>query len=148
MSVSSQRLMYALGYAGLTPFLAFTVGIWFFDNYLQALSLRGFIVYSLAILCFLAGTLWGSAMRYPGRAKLLRLVISNGIVVFEAAAVLIAQPVVCAFLLMLAYLATLWYERSSAEEEGWYLPMRARLTTVAVVLHLLFMIGIVVRNGV
>jgi hypothetical protein len=49
---------------------------------------------------------------------------------------------------MLAYLATLWYERSSAEEEGWYLPMRARLTTVAVVLHLLFMIGLVVRNGV
>lgn len=73
MTAYSRRLMYALGYAGLIPFLAFTLGIWFFDNYLQAVSLRGFIVYSLAILCFLAGTLWGSAMRYPGRAKLLRL---------------------------------------------------------------------------
>jgi hypothetical protein len=140
--------MYGLGYAGLLPFLAFTLGVWFLDNYLQALSLRGFIVYSLAILCFLAGTLWGSAMHRPNRAKLPRLVISNGIVIFAVVAVLVSQPVVCAFLLMLGQLATLWYERSSSESGGWYLQFRSRLTTVAVVLHLLFMTGLVIRNGV
>ncbi|MEP1472392.1 MAG: DUF3429 domain-containing protein [Halieaceae bacterium] len=148
MTSRSQRLMYALGYAGLTPFLAFTLGVWFLDNYLAALSLRGFIVYSLAILCFLGGTLWGSAMHRPNTAKLLRLVISNGIVVFAVIAVLVAQPVVCAFLLMLGQLATLWYERSSSEHSGWYLQLRSRLTTIAVGLHLLFMIGLVIRNGV
>ncbi len=147
MTTSSRRLMNALGFAGLTPFVLFSLGVWLLGGYLQAVSLRGFIVYSLAILCFLAGTLWGSAIHYPERGKLLRLVVSNGIVVFAAVAVLIAQPLVCAFLLMLGYLATLWYEKGSSDQEGWYLLLRSRLTSVAVVLHLLFMAGLVVRNG-
>ena len=147
MSDPSQRLMCALGYAGLSPFLAFTIGVWFLDNYLAALSLRGFILYSLAILCFLGGTLWGSAMQRSDEAKLPLLLISNGIVVFAVVAVLVSQPVVCAFLLMLGQLATLWYERSSSEQRGWYLQLRSRLTTAAVGLHLLFMSALVIRNG-
>ena len=148
MRSSSRRLMHILGFAGLSPFLFFSLGVWFLGSYMQALSLRGFIIYSLAILCFLAGTLWGSAMHYPERAKFLRLLVSNGIVIFAVVALLVAQPVVCAFLLMLGYLATLWYEKGSSDQEGWYLRLRSRLTSVAVVLHLLFMAGLVVRNGV
>ncbi|MEE4143914.1 MAG: DUF3429 domain-containing protein [Halieaceae bacterium] len=143
----ARTLMRLLGYAGLTPFIAAVYGTFFLDDYPGALARQGFLIYSLAILCFLAGTLWGSAMHYPERAKFLRLLISNGIVIFAVLGILTAQPVLAACLLMLGYMAMLWYERNSSGTRGWYPALRARLTWVAVGLHLLFISGLVVRNG-
>ncbi len=140
--------MQGLGYAGLLPFVAALVGTFFFQDYPAALSRQAFVVYSLAILCFLAGTLWGSAIHYPQRPKLLRLVISNGIVIFAVLGILTAQQVLATALLMLGYMALLWYERNSSGTAGWYPRLRARLTWTAVVLHVLFITGLIVRNGV
>jgi len=52
-----------------------------------------------------------------------------------------------ACLLMLGYMAILWYERNSRGTRGWYPDLRARITWVAVGLHLLYITGLVVRNG-
>lgn len=143
----SRTLMHLLGYAGLAPFAAAVYGTFFFNDYPGALARQTFVIYSLAILCFLAGTLWGSAMHYPEKPKILRLVISNGIVIFAVLGILTAQPVMAACLLMLGYMAILWYERNSSGTRGWYPDLRARITWVAVGLHLLYITGLVVRNG-
>lgn len=142
-----RSLMQLLGYAGLTPFIAAAVGVFLLTGYPQALAQQAFVIYSLAILCFLAGTLWGSAIHYPEKPKFLRLLISNGIVVFAVLSVLTAQQVLAAMLLMLGYISTLWYERGSSSARGWYARLRARLTWVAVGLHLVYAAAMIARNG-
>ena len=73
-----------LGYAGLLPFYGFLAGSWWLRDWPAALSVQGFVIYSLGILCFLGGTLWGRVQRFdePGTA---RLIISNGVVLFAVA---------------------------------------------------------------
>ncbi len=145
--MSSRALMHWLGYAGLLPFAFFALGTWLFDDYLQALSHQGFVVYSLVILCFLAGSLWGTSMTYDGAIKVQRLLVSNGLAVFAALSVLTAQLFVASLLLMLGHLAVLWYERNTSRQWGWYGRLRTRLTGTAVALHLVYAAGLVARNG-
>ena len=135
-----------LGFGGVLPFLLFVLGIWFLRDYLRTLSQQGFVIYSLAILCFLAGSLWGTAMQRQGADKLLRLVVSNGIVIFAALSVLTAQAVIAAGLLALGYLATLWYERSSGSRSGWYASLRLQLTLLVVALHIAYIAGLIARG--
>ncbi|MEQ9396658.1 DUF3429 domain-containing protein [Haliea sp.] len=135
-----------LGFGGVVPFLLFVLGIWFLRDYPRALSQQGFVIYSLAILCFLAGSLWGTAMQRRGADKLLRLVVSNGIVIFAALSVLTAQAVIAAGLLALGYLATLWYERSSGSRSGWYASLRLQLTLLVVALHIAYIAGLIARG--
>ena len=135
-----------LGFGGVLPFLLFVLGIWFLRDYLRTLSQQGFVIYSLAILCFLAGSLWGTAMQRRGADKLLRLVVSNGIVIFAALSVLTAQAVIAAGLLALGYLATLWYERSSGSRSGWYASLRLQLTLLVVALHIAYIAGLIARG--
>jgi hypothetical protein len=139
--------MHLLGYAGLAPFAAFAAGVCFLDDYLHSLSQQGFVIYSLAILCFLAGSLWGSAIHFPEPAKRLRLLVSNGLVVFAALGVLTAQLLLASLLLLLGHLAVLWYERNTSAVWGWYGRLRTRLTGVAVVLHLVYAAALILRNG-
>jgi len=136
----------ALGFAGLSPFLLFVLGVWFVRDYPRALSQQGFVIYSLAILCFLAGTLWGTSMHRQGTDKLLRLLVSNGIVIFAALSVLTAQAVTAAGLLALGYLATLWYERGSGSRSGWYASLRLQLTLLVVALHIAYIAGLIARG--
>ena len=140
------RLARSLGYAGLLPFLAFAFGIWILGGYLQALSMQGFLVYSLAILCFLAGSLWGSAPQQAESARALRLLVSNGMVIFAVLGFLTAQPLIAALLLMLGHLAQLWYELNTLLSGNWYRTLRTRLTLVAVASHLVYVAGLVLRN--
>ncbi|MDP4650376.1 MAG: DUF3429 domain-containing protein [Haliea sp.] len=137
----------SLGYAGLAPFAASAVGVWLLQDYPRALSQQGFIVYSLAILCFLAGSLWATAMQRSGPDRLLRLLVSNGIVIFAVLSVLTAQAVIAAVLLALAYLAMLWYERGSTAQRGWYSRMRVQLTVLVVALHIAYIAGLVMRGS-
>lgn len=140
------RLTQSLGYAGLLPFLGFAFGVWAFDGYVQALSTQGFLIYSLAILCFLAGSLWGSAPQHPESARVPRLLVSNGIVIFAVMGLLTAQPLIAAVLLMLGHLAQLWYEMNTLIHRGWYRTLRTRLTLVAVVSHWVYAVALVQLN--
>lgn len=141
-----QRLTRSLGYAGLLPFAGFALGVWVLDGYVQALSMQGFLVYSLAILCFLAGSLWGSAPLYAESARLPRLLVSNGVVLFAVLGFLTAQPLIAAVLLMLGHLAQLWYELNTLARGQWYRTLRTRLTLMAVVFHGVYAAGLVQLN--
>ena len=134
----SQLTTQALGFAGLTPFYLLLGGVAFLKDYPRALSVQGFVIYSLAILCFLSGALWGYARGLPDREQIGHLVISNGIVVFAVASVLTAQVVLAVLLLMLGYLSLLWFERRTRETRDWYSAMRAQLTLGVVLAHVLY----------
>ncbi|MEP4485090.1 MAG: DUF3429 domain-containing protein [Halioglobus sp.] len=145
--MNTRRIMQWLGYAGALPFAGFALGTLLAKDYLQALSQQGFVIYSLAILCFLAGTLWGSASSYSDTASMLRVLVSNGLVLFAALSVLTAQALLAAALLMLGYLALLWFERNSSDNPAWYVSLRTRLTLIVVLIHLCYLLAMIFRNG-
>lgn len=129
---------HTLGFAGLIPFYGFLAGYFLFEDYLRSVSIQGFVVYSLAILSFLAGALWGQARVQPADVQPLRLLVSNGLVVFAVASMLTAQTMLAASLLTLGYLALLWYERNVDGVDGWYPAMRLQLTAGVVLAHLIY----------
>lgn len=143
----SRTLVQLLGYAGLLPFAAGAIGTLVLQDDAWNFARHAFMVYSLAILCFLAGTLWGSAIDYPQPQKMRRLLISNGIVIFAVTGILTDRQWLAALLLILGYLAVLWYEQGSKGSVGWYMGLRARLTWVAVATHLLYIVGLVIHHG-
>ena len=57
--MQNRTVMLGLGYAGLLPFYGFLAGAWLLSDWPGAVSVQGFVIYSLGILCFLGGTLWG-----------------------------------------------------------------------------------------
>ncbi|MEE4278393.1 MAG: DUF3429 domain-containing protein [Halieaceae bacterium] len=140
--------MTCLGLAGLLPFLATAGGVWILDDLLLALSQRAFLTYSAAILCFLAGTLWGETLPEPTRGQGAAILVSNGVVLFVVFALLTAQPILAAGLLLLGHLAQLWFERQSLRRPQWYVKLRTLLTTVAAVTHVVFIVGLVSRSAV
>ena len=144
--MSHRRTMIALGYLGLLPFVAAAIGVWWLDDFLNAFSQRAFLTYSAAILCFLAGTLWGETLPEPAAGQGAAILVSNGVVLFVVFALLTAQPVVAAVLLLLGHLAQLWFERQSRQRPAWYVGLRSTLTGVAGLTHLVF-IGGLLRGG-
>ena len=135
--MSNREVMLTLGYAGLLPFYGFLLGIWLLQDWPAAVSVQGFVVYSLAILSFLGGTLWGRVQSLE-KPMMARLLVSNGVVVFAVAAVLTAKAWLAAVALMCGYLALLWYERGTEVLPQWYGVMRRELTLGVVVAHGLF----------
>ncbi len=139
----ASRTMILLGLAGLLPFIATSLGFLVFDDLLRALSQRAFLLYSTAILCFLAGTLWGETLPRPQSGQRATILVSNGVVLFAVTAMLTAQPLVAAIMLMLGHLAQLWYERESLHRPYWYLKLRTGLSLTAAACHGVFIAGLV-----
>lgn len=125
-----------LGYLGLIPFYAALLAFFLLEDYPRSLAIQGFLIYSLAILSFLGGAVWGFARTLPQQAQVLRLMVSNGIVIFAVTCLLTGQTTVASASLMLGYLALLWYERHVDSTDGWYPAMRFRLTMGVVVAHI------------
>ena len=137
--MQNRTLMLVLGYAGLLPFYGFLFGLWALDDWPAAVSVQGFVIYSLGILCFLGGTLWGRVQSLDS-PQIARLIISNGVVLFAVAAVLSAQAWLAAVALMAGYLALAWYEKGAETLPDWYHQMRQRLTAGVVAAHILFFV--------
>ena len=135
--MQNRRVMLGLGYAGLLPFYGFLAGVWLLSDWPGAVSVQGFVIYSLGILCFLGGTLWGR-VQTGAEPLIARLLISNGVVLFAVAAVLTAKAWLAAVALMGGYLALLWYERGAEILPIWYAAMRRNLTLGVVLAHGLF----------
>jgi len=133
----NRTVMLGLGYAGLLPFYGFLLGTWLLDNWPGAVSVQGFVIYSLGILSFLGGTLWGRVQTVE-EPLIARMLISNGVVLFAVAAVLTAKTWLAAVALMGGYLALLWYERGAENLPIWYAAMRRNLTLGVVLAHGLF----------
>lgn len=134
--MSSTSVARMLGFAGLLPFYGFLLGYGLLEDWPRALSKQGFVIYSLAILAFLAGTQWRP--HATGRGQVARLLVSNGLVVYAVVAVLTAQVFLAACLLLLGYLALLWYERHMDGTSGWYPTLRWQLTLLVAIAHAVF----------
>ena len=137
--MQNRTVMLGLGYAGLLPFYGFLAGAWLLSDWPAAVSVQGFVIYSLGILCFLGGTLWGRVQTVE-EPLIARLLISNGVVLFAVAAVLTAKAWLAAVALMGGYLALLWYERGAEHLPAWYAAMRRNLTLGVVLAHGLFFV--------
>lgn len=146
------RLITALGYLGLTPFLfclAVMLHSKIFGQGLQGASILGFygpyvfIAYSGVILSFLSGTLWSQA-RLSQQATLAQsaIVFSNlvALMVWFSLLIIYISPIftimaVC--LLMAGFLSLLYFERFLVvEADENYRSMRVRLTAIVCIAHL------------
>jgi hypothetical protein len=129
------RVSWLLGFAGLIPFGAGLLAFVYLEDYPKALGQHAFLLYSLAILSFLAGTTWGWAQAARPTDGAIQLLASNGIVIFAVLAMLTANPFWALILLAVAYLVFLGYERRVLEQAPDYRRMRAWLTLLVVTLH-------------
>ena len=138
--------MTLLGYAGLLPFVFFSGLAWSANADLRTWAAHGFIVYSLTILAFLAGTLWGSARSLPAEVKPGRLLVSNLMAVFGAAAAISGSVMVAIVLLALGHLGLLAYELCLPlrYRDPWYGRLRARLTACSAPCYLVLAASLVV----
>lgn len=129
------RASWLLGLAGLIPFVAGLLAFIYLEDYPKTLGQHTFLLYSLAIISFLAGTTWGWAQAARPRDGGIQLLVSNGIVIFAVLAMLTANPFWALILLAAAYLVFLGYERRVLEQTNDYRRMRATLTLLVVTLH-------------
>lgn len=129
-----------LGYAGLLPFLAFTLG-GLLDVYGDH-AIRLFVIYSALILSFLGGVHWGVAMQSegsPSRALKWSMVPSIiGILLFFAG--VWVSPLTMLTVVALTHLFWLNFEKRHLAEQLWYLELRNRLTFTVVALHVILII--------
>ncbi|MFS1417228.1 DUF3429 domain-containing protein [Vibrio splendidus] len=142
-TTQTRNTMAKLGYMGLIPFL-FGLLLSLTDS--QFLSLSGetlFITYSVVILSFLSGILWGNGIEnFESQSSNKALILSNVIVLAAWLAVLLGeqQEFLTTLILILGYIAVWRAERSMREEnqsEGpdGYFDMRTRLTSSVVLMH-------------
>ncbi|ARP38780.1 DUF3429 domain-containing protein [Vibrio syngnathi] len=139
----TRNTMAKLGYMGLIPFL-FGLLLSLTDS--QFLGLSGetlFITYSVVILSFLSGILWGNGIEnFESQSSNKALILSNVIVLAAWLAVLIGEQkeFLTTLTLIIGYIAVWRAERSVREEnqsEGpdGYFDMRTRLTSSVVLMH-------------
>ncbi|MEZ8931064.1 MULTISPECIES: DUF3429 domain-containing protein [unclassified Vibrio] len=142
-TTQTRNTMAKLGYMGLIPFL-FGLLLSLTDS--QFFSLSGetfFITYSVVILSFLSGILWGNGIEnFESQSSNKALILSNIIVLAAWLAVLLGeqQEFLTTLILILGYIAVWRAERSMREEnqsEGpdGYFDMRTRLTSSVVLMH-------------
>ncbi|NOJ10849.1 DUF3429 domain-containing protein [Vibrio splendidus] len=142
-TTQTRNTMAKLGYMGLIPFL-FSLLLSLTDS--QFLGLSGetlFITYSVVILSFLSGILWGNGIEnFESQSSNKALVLSNVIVLVAWVAVLLGEQkeFLTTLILIIGYIAVWRAERSMREEnqsEGpdGYFDMRTRLTSSVVLMH-------------
>ncbi|MEZ9297660.1 DUF3429 domain-containing protein [Vibrio splendidus] len=142
-TTQTRNTMAKLGYMGLIPFL-FGLLLSLTDS--QFLGLGGetlFITYSVVILSFLSGILWGSGIEnFESQSSNKALILSNVIVLVAWLAVLLGEQkeFLTTLILIIGYIAVWRAERSMREEnqsegpEG-YFEMRTQLTSSVVLMH-------------
>ena len=129
------KLFQILGYLGLLPMAA---PLFFFDD---PFAVSFFLTYSLAILCFVSGALWSKSFQLTGSEQNQNkiLIISNVSVLIAFLSVLCLDQIV---LIVLASLfgVVLFVEKRFLEAEDLtdgYLEMRASVSTIVIILHIL-----------
>ncbi|MCF7487332.1 DUF3429 domain-containing protein [Vibrio sp. A2-1] len=142
-TTQTRNTMAKLGYMGLIPFL-FGLLLSLTDS--QFISLSGetlFITYSVVILSFLSGILWGNGIEnFESQSSNKALILSNVIVLAAWVVVLLGEQkeFLTTLILIIGYIAVWRAERSTREEnqsEGpdGYFDMRTRLTSSVVLMH-------------
>ena len=139
----TRNTMAKLGYMGLIPFL-FGLLLSLTDS--QFLGLSGetlFITYSVVILSFLSGILWGNGIEnFESQSSNKALILSNVIVLVAWLAVLLGEQkeFLTTLILIIGYIAVWQAEKSMREESqsqgpDGYFDMRTRLTSSVALMH-------------
>ena len=123
----------SLGYAGLIPFIVFSIGSWF---QLPMISDSTYILtaYAAIILSFMGAIHWGIAMSSSEdqNGKYFIASVIPGLIAWLA---LLMPQRYAIILLMIGFVALIIYDWSVEKPQrlpGWYIPMRNRLTLVVV----------------
>lgn len=128
-----QLLANILGYAGLVPFVLFSIGAWIT---LPLVDNPHFILltYAAVILSFMGAIHWGVAMSQQGDSAKIQLGTSVLPALLGWMALLI--PVLYGYgLLIVCFSALCVADKYAADKglvPGWYLPLRVGLTTIVV----------------
>ena len=129
-----KRLVTTLGGLGILPFC---VALLLPD---PAAGLDLFLIYSLAILCFLSGAWWATALIVDSsnqQQNLYTLIFSNVVVLLGVLLVWVSSPI-SALGLGLMFLVLLMGERYALvfkHQPAYYVHMRTVVTSIVVVLH-------------
>jgi hypothetical protein len=123
----------SLGYAGLIPFIVFSIGSWF---QLPMISDSTYILtaYAAIILSFMGAIHWGIAMS-SSEDQNGKYFIASVIPGLSAWLALLMPQRYAIILLMVGFIALIIYDWSVEKPQrlpGWYIPMRNRLTLVVV----------------
>mgnify|MGYP000224030536 FL=1 len=142
-TTQTRNTMAKLGYMGLVPFL-FGLLLSLTDSHFIGISGETlFITYSVVILSFLSGILWGNGIEnFESQSSNKALILSNVIVLVAWLAVLLGEQkeFLTTLILIIGYIAVWRAERAMREEnqsEGpdGYFDMRTRLTSSVVLMH-------------
>jgi len=141
--MSYSKITYSLGIMGLTPFF---IGLLLSLIQYELSGISGvviFITYSLAILCFLAGSLWGQVLKgsfSPFDQKIL--IATNILVVIGWVAFLVSTKFLISSIIVLAlmfagiaFLELKLVRHSTAYKDGSYARLRFFLTNLVLAAH-------------
>ena len=136
-SVALPRTVAWLGYGGLIPFLVLTP-VSLLDYHYSALWSDALYAYGAIILSFIGALHWGLAMSLPELSERQRsaLFLWSVVPALIAWPAVLFSPPIAAPLLVFGFIAHYLQDRRLARQAtlpGWYLPLRLRLTSVAVV---------------
>ena len=129
----SETTAKALGYAGLIPFVVFSIGCWIPLPYVTNAPYI-LITYGAVILSFMGAVHWGVAMANKDQQQGKFFISSVLPALIAWPALLLAQPLALVILLA-GFIGLYTYDRSVEKAQalpGWYIPMRTRLTAVVV----------------
>ena len=136
-SVALPRTVAWLGYGGLIPFLALAPAS-LLDHHHGALWSDALVAYGAIILSFIGALHWGLAMTLPELTERQRSAwfawsVVPALIAWPA---VLFSPIVAAPLLVIGFIAHYLQDRRLAGQAtlpDWYLPLRLRLSSVAVV---------------
>ena len=128
-----QQLAKILGYAGLIPFVVFSLGTWVT---LPMVKDAHFILltYAAVILSFMGAIHWGLAMAQQRGKENIQLGLSVLPALLGWSALLI-PPIYAYSVLIVSFSALCMADKYTADQAlvpNWYVPMRVVLTTVVV----------------
>lgn len=141
-----------LGYGGLIPFVGLAIAGFFVNDTLQPRVLFALITYGAIILSFVGALHWGFATARPALADTLRIQLFGWSVIpallaWSAVLLIETSPIAASALLIATFAAHLRQDIRLVRQNGltdlpgWYLPLRARLTLVAIISLLLGIIA-------
>jgi hypothetical protein len=136
-SVALPRTVAWLGYGGLIPFLVLTPAS-LLDYHYGGLWSDALYAYGAIILSFIGALHWGLAMSLPELSERQRsaLFLWSVVPALIAWPAVLFSPPIAAPLLVFGFIAHYLQDRRLARQASlavWYLPLRLRLTSVAVV---------------
>lgn len=136
-AIALPRTVAWLGYGGLIPFLALTPAS-LLDQHHGALWSDALYAYGAIILSFIGALHWGLAMSQPELSERQRSAwfVWSVIPALIAWPAILFSPPLAAPLLVFGFIAHYLQDRRLARQArlpDWYLPLRLRLSSVAVV---------------